>query len=573
MISSEKINIHKLVALPTMAASLVFAIIFYLVLVLHFYQRERISENGIRETVQSQLPFLLQEIYLGQTSAYETRLENIREMARKNGFSSDLCLDLSLVGQKSVIESRCDSRNSYKQSFPLLIGLQHIGDVSFSYRRKELNSIGLYALIVPAVSALLIGLITQFFLVVRIFSRVVEPFLERIAEQEQNAAIISTTQCLAHDVRKPFSLMRLGLSRAIELSVDEAQRISLRKLLSSVSESSLYIEGLLSDLMDIGLHRLRNEETIDLAKLIYKCTEFIGESYPEVYKQLVIDISASLSISGEEFRLRRALINVVDNAFQAADVKGGKVKVSLSTFSRGGSLNARISVENTESYIPSHLMEQIFSPYFSHGKKNGTGLGLFIAKKSIEIHRGTIVCESDEGKRLTKFIIELPDCSEINFPEQVAFKSTSGKSPDNFLLLVNDMPPGPIVVVDDDPFILDTWQNKASAEFDVRTYLSPSDFWKSYEKDSFIPKLVLTDYFFDSEDSVNGVSFALELKSRIGSPIVLCSDAKVSKDENSIFTATFTKEESLSVLDSVLNESDAWLLQSSNKHHEAAELY
>jgi signal transduction histidine kinase len=65
-----------------------------------------------------------------------------------------------------------------------------------------------------------------------------------------------------------------------------------------------------------------------------------------------------------------------------------------------------MTFSDTGSGIPKELGEKIFEPYFTHGKRGGVGLGLSIARRIVQDHRGTIEFES--GKKGTTFFITIP---------------------------------------------------------------------------------------------------------------------------------------------------------------------
>jgi signal transduction histidine kinase len=69
--------------------------------------------------------------------------------------------------------------------------------------------------------------------------------------------------------------------------------------------------------------------------------------------------------------------------------------------------SVRIEVEDTGAGIPEKYLDKVFEPYFTHGKPDGTGLGLALAKKIVEDHKGQIVIQSREGIGTT-VIVTLP---------------------------------------------------------------------------------------------------------------------------------------------------------------------
>ena len=78
----------------------------------------------------------------------------------------------------------------------------------------------------------------------------------------------------------------------------------------------------------------------------------------------------------------------------------------VSVMSRGGSA-VRIEVEDTGVGILKKYLDRVFEPYFTYGKPAGTGLGLALAKKIVEDHKGRITLKSTEGAG-TVATIELP---------------------------------------------------------------------------------------------------------------------------------------------------------------------
>ncbi len=103
-------------------------------------------------------------------------------------------------------------------------------------------------------------------------------------------------------------------------------------------------------------------------------------------------------------QVKRAIQNVIVNAVQAAADNKGTVSVSCS--SKDFYIDVR--VQDTGGGIPPAQMSKIFEPYFTtRQSRSGTGLGLYITKKVIEDHHGSIKVEStpDVG---TVFTIRLP---------------------------------------------------------------------------------------------------------------------------------------------------------------------
>jgi signal transduction histidine kinase len=114
-------------------------------------------------------------------------------------------------------------------------------------------------------------------------------------------------------------------------------------------------------------------------------------------------------------RLRRAVINVFDNACQAmtGEVDAGTVETEHTLTVRTNQANGRIEMifEDTGPGIPPELSTKIFEPMFST-KSFGVGLGLPVVNQIMEQHDGGIEIESEDG-RGTKVCLWLPGSQSV----------------------------------------------------------------------------------------------------------------------------------------------------------------
>jgi signal transduction histidine kinase len=110
------------------------------------------------------------------------------------------------------------------------------------------------------------------------------------------------------------------------------------------------------------------------------------------------------TLLGDPVQMTRAIQNVLINAIQASAEKKGSVAVSC--LSKDFYVDVR--VEDTGYGITPAQMAKIFDPYFTTKQgKSGTGLGLYITKKVVEDHNGSIKVDSTPQMG-TSFTIRLP---------------------------------------------------------------------------------------------------------------------------------------------------------------------
>jgi len=114
----------------------------------------------------------------------------------------------------------------------------------------------------------------------------------------------------------------------------------------------------------------------------------------------------------------QVVFNLLLNAIDATD-KGGSISVSASA--AGGVLV--LTVADDGSGIPAEVLPRLFRPYFTT-KKHGTGLGLFVLRRIVEAHGGSVGVESEVG-RGTIFRVELP--AEEDLPRRTQRTQRDGE--------------------------------------------------------------------------------------------------------------------------------------------------
>jgi signal transduction histidine kinase len=232
-----------------------------------------------------------------------------------------------------------------------------------------------------------------------------------IAAAERDKLLVGVgraTQMLAHDVRRPFSLVRIGLDCLSRLEDDPVRLVAAsRKMRMVVDQAMDTVQGLIADVMDASKSVLTLERTaVPVASLVGQSIRqvFAGKAPNQI--SFSYDFAHEHQLEVDLGKLLRVVTNIVDNARQAMG-KGGTIHFTSDETVLNGRRMIQLKIRNTGSYIPPENLRRIFEAFFTHGKAGGTGLGLAIADKIVRSHEGTITCESSREQG-TSFILVLP---------------------------------------------------------------------------------------------------------------------------------------------------------------------
>ena len=136
-------------------------------------------------------------------------------------------------------------------------------------------------------------------------------------------------------------------------------------------------------------------EPTDLPALI---AEVVDPYRAGLASRIAIEVDADSDVprvSIDRTLFARALTNVIENALHAMP-GGGTLRVRAGRASSGDRPAVIVSVADTGAGMDPEALARIFEPYFST-KASGTGLGLTIAKRNVELNGGTIRVESERG--------------------------------------------------------------------------------------------------------------------------------------------------------------------------------
>lgn len=241
-------------------------------------------------------------------------------------------------------------------------------------------------------------------------ARAKAPLRDALARAELANRVKSTfLSSMSHEFRTPLSAV-LGYAEVLrddQPPLAEAQRAHLERIVTAAE----HLSALVNQVLDMA--RLEAGE-FSLATVPVSVNEVLRSAYSMMSLEarargikLLVDLPAEdIVIHADETRLRQVLINLISNAIRY-NRPGGTVTVHA----RCEEERIRFEIEDTGRGIPVARQSEVFVPFARLGAESGglggSGLGLVISRRLVELMGGTIGFESTEGVG-SCFRFELP---------------------------------------------------------------------------------------------------------------------------------------------------------------------
>ncbi|MGE9296437.1 MAG: ATP-binding protein [Puniceicoccales bacterium] len=226
-------------------------------------------------------------------------------------------------------------------------------------------------------------------------------YLDDMLQQEKMSLVGTMVNSIIHDFKNPFTLIGLGAQMMQSRHSDDAKTVKICNNIEAQVNRMVEMANELSE-FSRGEQKLIFQ-TVSLPALFEEFRELNEPFFKR--EGLVIEMNiAEVSIIAEQNKLLRVLQNLVGNAIDAlSDRKDGRIEIIAQT--DGDEVELRIT-DNGKG-IPEQIRGTFWTPFVTHGKSRGTGLGSAIAKSIVEAHQGTISFETETGKGTT-FTVRLP---------------------------------------------------------------------------------------------------------------------------------------------------------------------
>lgn len=239
--------------------------------------------------------------------------------------------------------------------------------------------------------------------------------------EKANLAKSDFLSSMSHELRTPLSAI-LGFAQLIE-SGTPVPTPSQKRSVDQILQAGWYLLDLINEILDLALIESGklslSLEPVSLAEVMHECETMI-ESQAEK-RGISVSFPAFTSplfVNADRTRLKQVLINLLTNAIKY-NTERGKVTLKCVDTPPG---RIRICVEDTGEGLMPEKIEQLFQPFNRLGQEasteQGTGIGLVMTKRLVELMGGVIGVESTIGKG-SMFWIEMNVTTEQKFSPEL----------------------------------------------------------------------------------------------------------------------------------------------------------
>lgn len=228
---------------------------------------------------------------------------------------------------------------------------------------------------------------------------------QQLERADRLASIGEMAAGIAHEIKNPLA----GISAAVtiirdDLAADDPRATILGEVLQQVQR----LDKTVNDLLFFGKPSLPELTCIDINSVLSTTLKFASQHKGggNVEKRLFLE-ECLPPVYADDKQMQQVFLNILLNAFQAMS-GGGVLTITTSRILKNNREFVKIDVADTGPGIPPQILEKIFTPFFTT-KAQGTGLGLPICCKLVQMHNGDIRVVSDDSNG-TVFTVELPAC-------------------------------------------------------------------------------------------------------------------------------------------------------------------
>jgi nitrogen-specific signal transduction histidine kinase/ActR/RegA family two-component response regulator len=222
---------------------------------------------------------------------------------------------------------------------------------------------------------------------------------EKLMQKEKLSAVGKAVSMMMHDLRSPIKNIKVltDMMRA---------EFPQNEYLDMIDECGVQASEIFEDFLDFIKETPVKKLPVSIDKIMEEGIKLAEARNTNGQVAIHKNIPANLVVAGDESKLKRTIMNLVNNAIDALlDHKIIHPRIDISADTGKQVNRLLITIRDNGLGIPNDIIKTLFDPFVTKQKANGTGLGLAIVKQYVTAHGGEIKVENDDG---AVFTISLP---------------------------------------------------------------------------------------------------------------------------------------------------------------------
>jgi two-component system nitrogen regulation sensor histidine kinase NtrY len=248
---------------------------------------------------------------------------------------------------------------------------------------------------------------------------VVEDLTELI-EAQRRAAWSEVARRMAHEIKNPLTPIRLSAERLAKNllasprngkdGLDERHAALVRECTAMIGKEVATLQRMVDEFSNFARLPSATLTPASLNEVIASTVRLYDERLDGIQLESRLQPALPLALIDSE-QIKRALVNLIDNAAEALAEADGDRRITIETREEAERETVAVIVSDNGPGIPTADRERVFEPYFST-RKRGTGLGLAIVSHIVAEHHGRLRVQ-DNLPHGARFTIELPSAKGV----------------------------------------------------------------------------------------------------------------------------------------------------------------
>ncbi len=216
---------------------------------------------------------------------------------------------------------------------------------------------------------------------------------EQLSQAQHLSSIGEMVAGVSHEIRNPLGIISSSaalLKKKVSLT-DPANTIP-----DIIIEEAARLNSIITDFLNFARPRNPDFTECIIRDVLEKNIAFLSPEATEKGYHIDTEYAPDIpSVTADKDMLYQVFLNILINAMQSMP-EGGEIKITMTANEH----TVKIQFQDEGSGIPQDIQEKIWDPFFTT-KEKGTGLGLGIVKKIVELHKGNIQIENRPTKGVT----------------------------------------------------------------------------------------------------------------------------------------------------------------------------